>query len=995
MPGLSGKPLDSQDLLSAAHRFGARTFCSISASRWPSTQKPLIAVLSATSTGLAPGSSAVAEPGSSNRFPTGRLRLRHSGLTCGTGLCVHFAGQEILMMVSRVYLATFCFASLLVASGLTGCSDTPSGGQPVAFEPEDDTSAVSAAAPTTPPAETQSAPASPASATTDDSDTSSSNATVPVDSESQPSATGPSEQTNGATAPNPAPAPAEENPAPAPAEENPEPAPAEENPEPAPAEKEVPEQDNTTPANPDGATPPATPDERATPDANTDATVAAQTAQEEEHPFPERLPAPDFPNDAEWLNTNGPLRLRDLRGKFVLLDFWTYCCINCMHILPELKKLEHAYPNELVVIGVHAAKFETEKNAKNIEEAILRYEIEHPVVNDPNHRIWNSFGARSWPTIAVIDPEGAFIGRSGGEFVFEQLDGFFKRALPYYKKHGLLDPSPVRFELAALHQENTPLRFPGKILADEAGQRLFITDSNHNRLVITDLSGKLLDTIGSGAIGRKDGGYQEASFDHPQGVALHGEVLYVADTENHLLRKIDLKARQVSTIAGVGSQARGPWPGIDQLAPGQGAPERYVGKPETTPINSPWALWVHGDALYIAMAGPHQIWKMTLDESEIGPFAGNGREDIVDGLHLPERPYDTERPIEVDGRPVARPVSSFAQPSGLVSDGKALYIADSEGSSIRAMPFDLKQEVRTLVGTPKLPYGRLFKFGDRDGSGLLRFADTPEDAQNPLGGLNEEPEMDGPLLQHPLGVTYHEGVIYLTDTYNNKIKSLDTESATLKTISGTGEPGLADTPAQYDEPAGITYAAGKLYIADTNNHVIRVLELATGNVSTLQIEGLAPPATNTTNKAPDFTAAKQVELASTALKPEDGKITLQVELQLPEGWKINEQAPLIYYLKAQGDKGPIDRSALGKQQVEKPAASFSVTLPVTASGNDQVSLSMNYYYCQTGGEGLCRVGSVVFTVPVQISDSGSQATAKLPLTVPAPLSPESLPNFKP
>ena len=888
-------------------------------------------------------------------------------------------------MVSRICLVTLCFASLLVVASLTGCTEAPTDRQPVAFQPEEDTSDATTASPTTPSA-----------TNTPQSASASSPAKPPADSESQPSAPNPSETApaDNTTSPdNPEPTSADDEPAKATKATPAETAPA----TPTTPEKEAAEQDKPTPAETEPATPAAPQNEPAAPAATTkaDDEVAARNAREEEHPFPERLPAPDFPNDAEWLNTAGPLRLRDLRGKFVLLDFWTYCCINCMHILPELKKLEHAYPNELVVIGVHAAKFETEKNAKNIEEAILRYEIEHPVVNDPNHRIWNSFGARSWPTIAVIDPEGAFIGRSGGEFVFEQLDGFFKRALPYYKKHGLLDPTPVRFELAALHQESTPLRFPGKVLADEAGQRLFITDSNHNRLVITDLTGKLLETIGSGAMGRNDGGYQEATFDHPQGVALVGEVLYVADTENHLLRKIDLKAKQVSTIAGVGSQARGPWPGIDQLAPGQGAPERYVGKPATTPINSPWALWVHDDALYIAMAGPHQIWKMTLDESEIGPFAGNGREDIVDGLHLPERPYDTERPVEVDGRPVARPVSSFAQPSGLVSDGKVLYIADSEGSSIRAMPFDLKQEVRTLVGTPKLPYGRLFKFGDRDGSGLLRFAASADDQKNPLGELGDEPELDGPLLQHPLGVTYHEGVIYLTDTYNNKIKSLDAESATLKTIAGTGEAGLADTPAQFDEPAGITYAAGKLYIADTNNHAIRVLELANGKVTTLQIDGLSAPIANTTAKAPDFATAKQITIEATSLKPADGKITLNVELQLPEGWKINEQAPLIYYLKAQGDQGPLDRSALGKQQVEKPAASFAVTLPVTGNGEDRVSLSMNYFYCQTGGEGLCRVGSVVFTVPMQISDNGNAATARLPLEISAPLSPESLPDFKP
>ena len=698
------------------------------------------------------------------------------------------------MMASRISLVALCLASLLISAGLSGCADPQADSSRVVFEPAEEVDQPQPASEPVDPAVPKTGSDPPASPPqTPDREP------APQTSEPNPDGDDPNRKTEPQDTPTPASTSA-----------------------PPPADTADPPETTDT-QTPQTNEPDPSPDEPPADDR-----VAAGNAAQDDHPFPERLPAPDFPNDAEWLNTAGPLRLQDLRGKFVLLDFWTYCCINCMHILPELKKLEHALPNELVVIGVHAAKFETEKNSKNIEEAILRYEIEHPVVNDPNHRIWNSFGARSWPTIAVIDPEGAFIGRSSGEFVFEQLEGFFKRALPYYKKHGLLDPSPVRFELAALHQEKTPLRFPGKVLADESGGRLFITDSNHNRLVVTDLAGKLLATIGSGAIGRNDGGYQEASFDHPQGVALSGDVLYVADTENHLLRKIDLKAEQVSTIAGVGSQARGPWPGVAGVAPGQGIPERYVAQPAETPLNSPWALWVHGESLYIAMAGPHQIWKMTLDESEIGPFAGNGREDIVDGLHMPQRPYDTERPVDVDGKPVLRPVSSFAQPSGLTSDGKALFIADSEGSSIRAMPFDLQDEVRTLVGTPKLPYGRLFKFGDRDGTGLLRFAATEEQKDDPLAAVNSDPELDGPMLQHPLGVTYHDGTLFLTDTYNNKIKSLDVETATLKTLVGTGEPGSADEPAQFDEPAGIAYAAGKLFVADTNNHTIRVIELASG-----------------------------------------------------------------------------------------------------------------------------------------------------------------------
>ena len=130
------------------------------------------------------------------------------------------------------------------------------------------------------------------------------------------------------------------------------------------------------------------------------------TAQAVGNPFQRQVPAPEFPEGMEWLNTDGPLKLADLRGKFVLLDFWTYCCINCMHVLPELKKLEKQFDKQLVVIGVHSAKFENERDVKNISDAILRYEIEHPVVNDRDHTLWTQYGVRSWPSTLLIDPEG-------------------------------------------------------------------------------------------------------------------------------------------------------------------------------------------------------------------------------------------------------------------------------------------------------------------------------------------------------------------------------------------------------------------------------------------------------------------------------------------------------------------------------------------------------------------------------------------------------------
>jgi DNA-binding beta-propeller fold protein YncE len=531
-------------------------------------------------------------------------------------------------------------------------------------------------------------------------------------------------------------------------------------------------------------------------------------------PFPRRIPAPEFPQNMTWINAARPLRLADLKGKFVLLDFWTYCCINCIHILPELKKLERAYPTQLVVIGVHSAKFDTERGSDNITEAVLRYEIEHPVVNDHDHRIWDMYAVRSWPTMYLIDPEGNVVYGRSGEFQFQEIDHILKAAIPYYRSRNLLNETPIPGDLVAERQQATPLRFPGKVLADEKQKRLYVADSNHNRIVVAALDGTLLEVIGTGSAGGNDGAFDEATFDHPQGMAIAGDALYVADTENHLLRKVDLRAKRVSTIAGIGAQARANWPESDSPPAEDGVPQRWVGAPNETAINSPWALWVHGQDLFIAMAGPHQIWKMSLVAPRIGPYAGNGIEDIVDGPLLPQAPYELG-------------ASSFAQPSGLASDGQWLLVADSEGSSIRAVPLDPAGQVQTIVGTADLPYGRLFTFGDKDGD------------------LNQA------LLQHPLGLVCVGDKIYVADTYNNKIKLIDRASGTVTTVAGTGKPGRDDQAGTFDEPSGISYAAGKLYVADTNNHLIRTIDFERGNqVATLVIKGLTPPSVTPNQSTP-------------------------------------------------------------------------------------------------------------------------------------------------
>jgi DNA-binding beta-propeller fold protein YncE len=490
---------------------------------------------------------------------------------------------------------------------------------------------------------------------------------------------------------------------------------------------------------------------------------------------PSRPFAPELDGGVAWLNTAGPLKLRDLRGKIVLLDFWALCCINCVHTLPDLARLEKKYANQLVIIGVHSAKFDNEKNTESIRKAILRYEIEHPVVNDANMAIWQAYGVQAWPTLWLIDPEGRLVGQGSGEGLYEVLDAAIGKLVATHRANKTLNERPLRFELARAHEAgSSPLFFPGKVLADAAGSRLFIADSTHHRVVITDLDGKKLAVAGTGKAGWEDGPFDQAAFNDPQGMALAGDTLYVADRKNHLIRALDLKAQTVRTVAGTGK------PNQDREESG---PALKVA------LKSPWDLYLDGGTLYIAMAGRHQIWTFDVAGGRVSAYAGSGREDLVDG-------------------PLSR--AAFAQPSGVTGDGQSLYVADSEISAVRTLPaVGRRGGVSTVVGEG------LFDFGDEDGAG------------------------DRVRLQHALGVTYHDGRLYVADTYNSKIKVIDPARRSCRTlVGGAGAP----KEARFNEPGGLSVAGDRLYVADTNGHRVRVVDLKTKAVSTLKLEGVEAPA---------------------------------------------------------------------------------------------------------------------------------------------------------
>jgi thiol-disulfide isomerase/thioredoxin len=494
-----------------------------------------------------------------------------------------------------------------------------------------------------------------------------------------------------------------------------------------------------------------------------------------------RLRAPELDGGVAWLNTAEPVHLRDLRGKIVVLDFWTLCCINCIHTLPDLARLEKKYPNQLVVIGVHSAKFDNEKNSESIRKAILRYEISHPVVNDANMKIWQAYAVQSWPTLFVVDPEGYVVGRAPGEGLGDALDGFIAKLINECRAKKTLNEEPVRFDLARFRERSDgPLYFPGKVLADGVGGRLFIADSTHHRIVITDLAGRKIAIAGKGKPEMADGPFDRAGFNDPQGLALRGDTLYVADRKNHRIRALDLKNQIVTTIAGSGEK---------------GEDRRHGGAALRVGLNSPWDLCLHGNRLYIAMAGHHQIWTLNLDKGWLAPFAGSGRENIVDG-------------------PLSE--ACFAQPSGLASNGTTLYVADSEVSAVRAVPLDGKGDVKTIVGEG------LFEFGDVDGVGSQV------------------------RLQHALGLSYGEGKLYVADTYNSKLKVIDPLKRSCTTFLGDDpkrEPGNQGwlTGSLFSEPGGLSIAGDKMYVADTNNHRIRAVDLKTKAISTLELHGIEAP----------------------------------------------------------------------------------------------------------------------------------------------------------
>ncbi|MFH9061250.1 thioredoxin-like domain-containing protein [Streptomyces coeruleorubidus] len=386
-----------------------------------------------------------------------------------------------------------------------------------------------------------------------------------------------------------------------------------------------------------------------------------------------RVRAPELTGKGGWLNTGGqPYTLADLRGRIVILDFWTFCCINCLHVLDELRELEDKHRDTVVVIGVHSPKFVHEAEHQAVVDAVERYGVEHPVLDDPELATWKQYAVRAWPTLVVIDPEGYVVAQHAGEGHAHAIERLVAELEAEHEAKGTLRRGDGPY--VAPEPEPTVLRFPGKALLLPSGNFLVSDTTRHQLVELAQDGESVVRRIGSGGRGFADGAAGAAAFNEPQGLALleDGSVV-VADTVNHALRRLDLTTGEVTTLAGTGRQW---W---------QGSPTS--GPAREVDLSSPWDVALWQGQVWIAMAGVHQLWAYDPAEGTVAVAAGTTNEGLVDG-------------------PGAE--AWFAQPSGLAATPERLWLADSETSALRWV--DPDGSVHTAVGTG------LFDFGHRDGA---------------------------------------------------------------------------------------------------------------------------------------------------------------------------------------------------------------------------------------------------------------------------------------
>ncbi len=466
----------------------------------------------------------------------------------------------------------------------------------------------------------------------------------------------------------------------------------------------------------------------------------------------------ELPSEINWVNTDDRVRPSELRGKAVLLNFWTGSSIACEQQAQEIRQLEARFHDGLAVLGIHTPKHPAESSDEVVLKVANRWHLRHPVANDREWLLWRQLGIESWPTAVLLDHESRVVGVYEGDTRKAELEVRIQEVLDKAAEadRRSYDAAP----LARKPEPKSALRFPTRIVASPT--HLYVADTGFNRILELNFDGQVIRQFGSGTPGHWDARGTESGFRNPVGLALWKDQLFVADTGNHSIRRIRLVSGDVETLAGNGSCDR---PAAADIA-----------QPRSTPLASPLDLAVLNERLYVAMSGAHQIWQLDLGRGSMSLFAGNGREDGVDGTGA---------------------FSSFAQPSGLAATADVLFVLDAASSALRSVRF-ADGRVSTVVP------GGLYSDGAADGPGI------------------------GARMCHPTAVhaDSSRGVLWIADTLNHKLRVYSTSKAELKTVN---------LNYALRSPAGVCVAQQAVWIANTDAHEILKLDLKTGRLARLPI----------------------------------------------------------------------------------------------------------------------------------------------------------------
>ncbi len=618
------------------------------------------------------------------------------------------------------------------------------------------------------------------------------------------------------------------------------------------------------------------------------------------------LRAPPFDTDLAWWNVERPLTLEnDLRGRVVLLAFWSTGCVHCQHVLAEVAWLQQRFAGAaLAVIGVHGgevrASDDAERSAARQRHTLLREELEYAVVDDARGVLLRRYGVRAWPTLVLLSPDGLILGQIAGEGQRAVLAALIDAALELYGERGALIGSgagearelPLRSERS--RDFELPLRYPGKLVVDEASGRMWIADCGHHRVLECDLAGRFLRVFGSGERGLADGAAQRARFAGPEGLALCGAELLVADTRNHALRSIDLASGEVATLVGDGEV------GFER------AGELPVA---TARLSSPRDVLAADGVIWIAMAGAHQLWTLERERGLVRPAVGDGVAGLRDG---------------------AAGSARLAQPSALARAGRKLLCIDSQSGALREYDLDARA-LRTLVS---------------------RTARTPLEGPRALAA--EALDENG------------EASVYLADARAHRVWRLAPSGGALSSYLGEGEPGARDgecESAQICGPEGLALAGDLLLVSDTLNHALRAVDLVEHRVRTLDL-GSVPlprvPAANASLEALELPlGAGAIDHGPRKLRLPASGAALELELELRDGEALAPGAPAQYRVRRLEGLAAARRVA---GELELPRT----RIELAAAGDGSLELSALFYVVDP--QGACRLRTHRWRFDIQFDE---------------------------